>query len=225
MLSRPATIILFLANLIAFSCEAIAFQAKVIGVFDGDTIEVLKDKAPLRIRIYGIDCPEHDQDYGTRAKQFTSDMVFGKTVEVVPIDQDIYSRMVAKIYINGKYLNQMIVAEGLGWWYERHGPKEDVLREAENDARSAKKGLWSHTNPIPPWEFRKQRASSNETTPHKSEPKFIYRGNVKSRVFHNPDCKDYNCPNCTAKFISPEEALKSGYRPCKLCLPPTGNSK
>ncbi len=48
--------------------------------------------------------------------------------------------MVAKIYIDGKYLNQMIVAEGLAWWYQRHAPKDDDLRKAENDARAAKNG-------------------------------------------------------------------------------------
>jgi endonuclease YncB( thermonuclease family) len=99
-------------------------------VLDGDTIEVLKDKAPVYIRLYGIDCPEHDQDFGTRAKQFTSDKVFGKTVEVVPIEKDRYERLVAKIYIDGKYLNQMIVAEGFASWYKRYAPKDADLKDA-----------------------------------------------------------------------------------------------
>ncbi len=160
MLFRAALLILFLANTIAFAADTAAFRAKVIGVLDGDTIEVLKDKAPVRIRLYGIDCPEHDQDFGTRARQFTSDKVFGKTVEVVPIEKDRYERLVAKIYIDGKYLNQMIVAEGFAWWYKRYAPNDDDLRKAENDARAAKIGLWSHPNPIPPWKFRRQKAST-----------------------------------------------------------------
>ena len=102
MLFRAAFLILFVFNAIAFSSDTSTFQGKVIGVLDGDTIEVLKDKAPVRIRLYGIDCPEHDQDFGTRAKQFTSDKVFGKTVEVVPVEKDQYHRLVAKIYIDGK---------------------------------------------------------------------------------------------------------------------------
>ena len=160
MLFRAAFLILFLFNAIAFSSDTSTFRGKVIGVLDGDTIEVLKDKAPVRIRLYGIDCPEHDQDFGTRAKQFTSDKVFGKTVEVVPVEKDRYERLVAKIYIDGKYLNQMIVAEGFAWWYKRYAPKDDDLQKAENDARSSKKGLWSHPNPIPPWKFRRQKASN-----------------------------------------------------------------
>jgi endonuclease YncB( thermonuclease family) len=161
MLFRAAFLILFLFNAIALSSDNSTFQAKVIGVLDGDTIEVLKDKVPLRIRLYGIDCPEHDQDFGTRAKQFTSDKVFGKTVEVVPVEKDRYERLVAKIYIDGKYLNQMIVAEGFAWWYKRYAPKDAVLKEAEEDARASRKGLWSHPNPIPPWKFRRQKASKD----------------------------------------------------------------
>ena len=92
-------------------------------MLDGDTIEVLQDKAPVRIRLYGIDCPEHGQDFGTRAKQFTSDKVFGKTVEVVPVEKDRYERLVAKIYIDGKYLNQMIVAEGFAMVVQKDTPR------------------------------------------------------------------------------------------------------
>ena len=161
MLFRAAFLILFLFNAIAFSSDTSTFRGKVIGVLDGDTIEVLKDKAPVRIRLYGIDCPEHDQDFGTRAKQFTSDKVFGKTVEVVPVEKDRYARQVAKIYIDGKYLNQMIVAEGLAWWYKRYAPKDVDLKDTEDEARSSNKGLWSHPNPIPPWKFRRQKASKD----------------------------------------------------------------
>ena len=153
MLFRAAFLILFLFNAIAFSSDTSTFRAKVIGVLDGDTIEVLKDKVPVSIRLYGIDCPEHDQDFGTRARRFTSDKVFGKTVEVVPVEKDQYHRLVAKIYIDGKYLNQMIVAEGLAWWYKRYARDDIDLRKAENYARAAKMGLWSHPGPIPPWKF------------------------------------------------------------------------
>jgi endonuclease YncB( thermonuclease family) len=40
------------------------FEGKVIGVLDGDTIEVLHEKKTERIRLYGIDCPEKGQAFG-----------------------------------------------------------------------------------------------------------------------------------------------------------------
>ena len=88
MLFRAAFLILFLFNAIAFSADTSTFQARVIGVLDGDTIEVLKDKRPLRIRLYGIDSPEHDHDFGTTARRFPAVQVFGKTGEVSPCEKD-----------------------------------------------------------------------------------------------------------------------------------------
>jgi micrococcal nuclease len=38
----------------------------------GDTLEVLHNDRPERIRLSGIDCPEKGQAYGTRAKQATA---------------------------------------------------------------------------------------------------------------------------------------------------------
>jgi endonuclease YncB( thermonuclease family) len=37
----------------------------------------MKSDRAVKIRLEGIDCPELGQDFGTRAKQFTSGMVFG----------------------------------------------------------------------------------------------------------------------------------------------------
>ena len=33
-----------------------------------------------QVRLNGIDCPERGQPFGSRAKQFTADLAFGKTV-------------------------------------------------------------------------------------------------------------------------------------------------
>ncbi len=59
-----------------------AWQGKVVGISDGDTITVLHNNRGEKIRLYGIDTPEKRQDFGNKAKQFTSNMVFGKSVEV-----------------------------------------------------------------------------------------------------------------------------------------------
>jgi micrococcal nuclease len=40
------------------------FSGPVVGVIDGDTIEVLHSQHPERIRLNGIDCPEKGQAYG-----------------------------------------------------------------------------------------------------------------------------------------------------------------
>jgi endonuclease YncB( thermonuclease family) len=50
---------------------AAEFTVPVVSVLDGDTLEVLHNQHPERIRLRGIDCPEKDQAYGKKAKQFT----------------------------------------------------------------------------------------------------------------------------------------------------------
>ncbi len=47
----------------------------------------------------------------------------------------------------------------------------------------------------------------------------IYHGNTDSHIFHRPTCRYYDCKNCLAEFESREDAIDSGYRPCKKCKP------
>ena len=49
---------------------------------------------------------------GTKAKQFTSEMVFGKIIEVEPVDIDRYGRTVGIVRIEGVILNEELVREG-----------------------------------------------------------------------------------------------------------------
>jgi len=65
------------------NATAADFHAKVILITDGDTITVLNEvNEQVKIRLNGIDCPEKAQAYGNKAKQFTKELVAGKTVPV-----------------------------------------------------------------------------------------------------------------------------------------------
>jgi len=47
--------------------------------------------------------------------------------------------------------------------------------------------------------------------------KTTIKGNVKSKVFHLPECEFYNCRNCTIEFINTDIALEAGFEPCRFC--------
>ena len=80
-----------LAVLLIFcQVQAADFSGPVVSVLDGDTIEVLHNHHPTRIRLNGIDCPEKGQAYGKRAKQAASDLAFGKEVTVQTHRHDKY---------------------------------------------------------------------------------------------------------------------------------------
>lgn len=70
---------------------------KVIGVSDGDTITILDSgNRQHKIRLEGIDAPESNQAFGSRAKQSLSDLVFGKTVTVTSRKKDRYGRVLGR---------------------------------------------------------------------------------------------------------------------------------
>ena len=136
------------------------FTAAVVAVADGDTIIVLtREKQQVKIRLYGIDCPEGGQAFGRRAREATAKAVFNQTVTVQPMDTDSYGRTVAVVIMpDGKSLNEHLVREGLAWVYPQHCIQEDIcapLRDLEKSIRASKRGLWVDKAPVPPWEWRK----------------------------------------------------------------------
>ncbi|HEX8155343.1 MAG TPA: hypothetical protein VF698_19575 [Thermoanaerobaculia bacterium] len=50
-------------------------------------------------------------------------------------------------------------------------------------------------------------------------PEPAYAGNTNTHKFHRRSCRYFDCPNCTAKFKTREEAIEAGYRPCGTCSP------
>lgn len=76
------------------------YRGKVVGVTDGDTITAVHGKARKRVRLQGIDCPERGQAFGTKAKQATSTLVFGKNVTLQTYGTDKYERTVAEVFLS-----------------------------------------------------------------------------------------------------------------------------
>lgn len=137
---------------------ALTWNGSVVGVFDGDTLDVLHNRHAERIRLYGVDCPEKGQAFGKAAKLMTSALAFGRTVTVKPHDTDRYKRVVAEVFLpDGTNLNHSLVKEGWCWWYRKYAPEDTVLEALEREAREAKRGLWVDPQPVPPWEWRRHK--------------------------------------------------------------------
>ena len=149
----------FLSLLVIIPSSSWAFSGKVIGIADGGTITVLRDKKEVKIRLYGIDCPEGEQAFSKRAKQFTSKMVYGKVVEVKVMATDRYGRTVAMIYSDKTLLNEELVKAGLAWvyWQYCHHLICESWKNFQLGARFDKRRLWADDVRIPPWEFRRKK--------------------------------------------------------------------
>ena len=150
--------ILIAAVLILFisARAAHAFQGKVASVSAGDTITVMNKTKSEKIRLYGVDCPEMGREFGRKAKQFASDMVLGKVVDVEVVSKDKNGSTTGIVKVGGKCLNETLLRSGHAWLYRQNCSKSicrDWLK-LEDSAKKNKLGLWSQPNPLPPWEYR-----------------------------------------------------------------------
>lgn len=142
-----------------------AQRVKVIGISDGDSFTVLfPDNTTQRIRLHGIDCPENEQPFSAKAKQFTASLLYKKEVTIKQTDRDRYNRIVAIVILNDStILNERLLSAGFAWhytWYDKN-PEWDKL---EQQARKKSRGLWSDKNSIEPWEWRRVKKTSNNCT-------------------------------------------------------------
>ncbi|MCS7315255.1 MAG: thermonuclease family protein [Bryobacterales bacterium] len=136
---------------------------RVVRVLDGDTIEVLKDGRPARVRLYGIDTPERGQPFGNAARRFTGEQCFGRTVLLREYGADRYGRILAEVILpDGRVLNQELVRAGLAWWYREYAPEARELERLEREARAARRGLWADPRAVPPWEYRRYQGAGTQ---------------------------------------------------------------
>ncbi|MDR3087742.1 MAG: thermonuclease family protein [Azoarcus sp.] len=148
----------FRAVLLSFALSGPAqadFVGTVVSVFDGDTIDVLVIRKPLRVRLAKIDAPEKGQPFGTRSRRALAAAVSGKTVTVRESGVDQYGRILGTILLEGRNINRMMVEEGWAWAYRQY-LKDRSLLDAEATARAGVRGLWIDKKPVAPWVWRRR---------------------------------------------------------------------
>jgi len=133
-------------------------------VADGDTVTFVPDdksEDEWKIRLAEIDAPESDQPGGKESTQFLKDMALLKDAKIKVINTDRYGRKVAKVYVGRKCMNKAMLQEGLAWHYKDYS-KSTEYRQLMESAQSQKKGVFRQKNPIPPWEWRKQKKADRK---------------------------------------------------------------
>lgn len=149
---------LLLAMPLAIAAE---LHVRVVGVSDGDTINVIDDsRNQYKVRLAGIDAPEKRQPFGGRSKQALSSLVFDRQVLIDLGKTDRYGRIVSKVAINDIDVNLEQVTSGMAWHYKKYQKEQTpedriAYARAEEAARAAGRGLWQDRYAIPPWDFRK----------------------------------------------------------------------
>jgi len=131
----------------------LAGQFKCTRVTDGDTITVITDGQKSTIRLVGIDAPEksrkkHEpgQPFSQSSTKYLASLVLNKHVDIVSYGTDRYGRTLAVVYVDGKNVNLEMVKAGLAEVYRgktASGFDNGPYEKAENEARSAGRGMWS----------------------------------------------------------------------------------
>lgn len=152
---------IFLAS-IAVSHACADFTGEVVGVTDGDTVTVLRDREQVKVRLAEIDAPEKAQPFGQRSRQSLAALVFWRNVLVVEQGKDRYGRTVGRLRVGDLDANEEQIRTGMAWVYDRY-VKDRSLYELQDEARASRIGLWGDPEPVPPWEWRKARRASSKT--------------------------------------------------------------
>ena len=151
--------------LILFAPSASAWDATIVGVSDGDTVIVQREasKEHVKIRLYGVDCPEgygrywKPQPYSKVARSFVQKLLpVGSKVAVVDMGMDRYSRTVGGIITlpDGKVIQEELLKAGLAWVYPKYCENCGQWQALQNEAKSSRIGLWRDATPIAPWDWR-----------------------------------------------------------------------
>ena len=141
--------------------SAQVLKGRAVKITDGDTFTLLVNgNEQVRIRIDGIDAPEKKQDFGNRAKEYLSEMIWEKELTVtVTKKSDRYRRSVGKVSTPEiPDVGLEMIKVGLAWQY-RDFNHDEAYAEAERLARENKKGLWIYKNPVRPQDFRTEKSN------------------------------------------------------------------
>jgi endonuclease YncB( thermonuclease family) len=129
----------------------------VVDVTDGDTLTVEGSAGHTEIvRLWGIDAPETSQPYGSDATAVARKVADGKRVDVELIERDHYGRVIGRVHVEGTTLGRTLARSGYAWHGRRY-PTSPQLKENEQQARREGRGLWSQSDPTPPWRHRSGR--------------------------------------------------------------------
>lgn len=174
-------------------------QVHVERVVDGDTLKLSDGR---KIRLIGINTPEHDRPLYGEATNTLRELVDGQdiTIELDELPHDKFGRTLAYIFRGDLFVNGEIVRRGMAYaflWPQNRVHAEPLL-EYQREARQKGVGLWALEQPPPCDE---------------------YIGNVNAPYFHRPGCERLKHMRARDRrvFKTREEAFEAGMNPCFDC--------
>lgn len=137
-------------------------QVTGVGVhaLDGDSLRVRIGDANVEVRLWGIDAPERGQLAADEARQALATLTVDRPLRLQVVDIDRFQRPIVRVYMGTIEVNQRLILAGWAWWFRRFASTEKSYGEAEQQARTARRGVWRDANPEPPWLYRDRPTSA-----------------------------------------------------------------
>ena len=168
-------ITLFIFPISVFAKEKVT----LVKCVDGDTANFNLNGEVIKTRFLAIDTPESTKEkepYGKEASNFTCEALTNAKKIEIEYDHDSnktdkYSRHLVWVFVDGKLLQEKILAEGLAeiaYLYGDYKYTED-LQKVEAKAKEKKLNIWSGKIPEDFKEVNKTNAEKKEVTKEKIE--------------------------------------------------------
>lgn len=121
--------------------------ARVTRIIDADTYVMLAGGQLLRVRLTGVDAPEHDQAFGAQASDSVSKLLNGRLVRLCRGSTDLYGRTLGSLAVPvgttaaALAVDSLLVVRGWAWAFD---PNRTVAGRAQQQlaAQHAGRGLW-----------------------------------------------------------------------------------
>lgn len=135
----------------SLTSRAAVAAARVVRVVDADTYILLSGSSTYRLRLLGVDAPEHDQDFGPQATDSVARLLTpGRVVLVAKAGLDLYGRTLGAVLLPTATvaaagqpvpLDSLLVVRGWAWAAD---PDHRVAGRAPQQlaAQRAGRGLW-----------------------------------------------------------------------------------
>lgn len=119
-------------NIQLFSLEGRRCLAKVVSVYDGDTVKLvfpLTDKEPERLykwncRLINVDTPElrtrnlKEKEFGKQVRDALREKILNKVVTVSCLDFDKYGRLLTELFVGEESVNNWLIENGYAKKYD-----------------------------------------------------------------------------------------------------------
>ena len=148
-------LVIYLSTACLLSCQQADAQpkqreARIVRVYDGDTVLLLMDNETYLTRLIGFDAPEMGQEpWGKKAREhlwtMLKDSGWNVSVETDLEKYDKYDRLLVYLWTTDKtFINERMLADGYAvlFTFQPNSKYVDLFKKAQRNAREKRSGVW-----------------------------------------------------------------------------------